>query len=114
MDTVQRRKVIEDEVGSKTKGSMRMMLALDEERAARSFSSSFPNFVRIMKQFNISGSYTLVSLVYPCLHISCYVFLKNVFGINSHLPIGLSCRKSHTNFQQHISLTAKQRLCFGI
>ncbi|XP_065618441.1 B3 domain-containing protein Os01g0723500 isoform X2 [Quercus suber] len=56
---VQRRKVIEDEVGSKTKGSMRMMLALDEERAARSFSSSFPNFVRIMKQFNISGSYTL-------------------------------------------------------
>ena len=72
METVvQRRKGVEDELGSQNRGSTRMMLALDEERAARSFSSCFPIFVRIMKQFNISGSYTLVSLVYPCLH---YVF----------------------------------------
>ncbi|XVF63962.1 hypothetical protein PTKIN_Ptkin09bG0128700 [Pterospermum kingtungense] len=42
-------------------GGLRMMLALDEEKAARSFASGFPNFVRIMKKFNISGSYTLVS-----------------------------------------------------
>ncbi|GAV80341.1 B3 domain-containing protein [Cephalotus follicularis] len=38
---------------------MRMMVALDEEKAAKSFCSSFPNFVRIMRKFNISGSYTL-------------------------------------------------------
>ncbi|XVF36204.1 hypothetical protein REPUB_Repub19eG0038100 [Reevesia pubescens] len=40
-------------------GGLRMMLALDEEKAARSFASGFPNFVRIMRKFNISGSYTL-------------------------------------------------------
>ncbi|XVE69981.1 hypothetical protein DITRI_Ditri10aG0034900 [Diplodiscus trichospermus] len=40
-------------------GGLRMMLALDEEKAARSFTSAFPNFVRIMKKFNVSGSYTL-------------------------------------------------------
>ncbi|OMO74911.1 hypothetical protein COLO4_26426 [Corchorus olitorius] len=40
-------------------GGLRMMLALDEEKAARSFASGFPNFVRIMKRFNVSGSYTL-------------------------------------------------------
>ncbi|WCJ35345.1 B3 domain-containing protein Os12g0592300 [Euphorbia peplus] len=38
---------------------VRMIAALDEERAAKSFSSVFPNFVRSMKKFNISGSYTL-------------------------------------------------------
>ncbi|XP_022768836.1 B3 domain-containing protein Os11g0197600-like isoform X2 [Durio zibethinus] len=43
-------------------GGLRMMLALDEEKAARSFASGFPNFVRIMRKFNISGSYTLLSL----------------------------------------------------
>ncbi|KAF8024274.1 LOW QUALITY PROTEIN: hypothetical protein BT93_F1463 [Corymbia citriodora subsp. variegata] len=35
------------------------MLSLQEERVARSFASSFPKFVRIMKRFNVSGSYTL-------------------------------------------------------
>lgn len=39
----------------------RVMLALHEEKAAKSFNSRFPNFVRIMRKFNISGSYTLVS-----------------------------------------------------
>ena len=38
---------------------------------AQSFSSSFPNFVRIMKKFNISGSYTLVnSLIFHLLLLS--------------------------------------------
>ncbi|XP_021613087.1 B3 domain-containing protein Os01g0723500 isoform X2 [Manihot esculenta] len=37
----------------------RVMLALHEEKAAKSFNSRFPNFVRIMRKFNISGSYTL-------------------------------------------------------
>lgn len=32
---------------------------LEAERTARSFASSFPNFVKVMKRFNISGSYTL-------------------------------------------------------
>lgn len=33
----------------------------EAERAARSFTSSFPNFTKVMKRFNVSGSYTLVS-----------------------------------------------------
>ena len=60
---VHRSRDLDDELGSQVKGGLRMMLALDEERAARSFSSCFPNFVKIMKKFNISGSYTLVSLL---------------------------------------------------
>lgn len=32
-----------------------------EKRVAESFISCFPYFVRIMKRFNVSGSYTLVS-----------------------------------------------------
>ncbi|MBA0828100.1 hypothetical protein Goarm_012819 [Gossypium armourianum] len=38
---------------------LRMMMTVDEEKAARSFASRFPSFVRIMRKFNISGSYTL-------------------------------------------------------
>lgn len=38
---------------------LRAMVAIDEQKAAGSFSSAYPNFVRIMKKFNISGSYTL-------------------------------------------------------
>ncbi|KAJ8748053.1 hypothetical protein K2173_011639 [Erythroxylum novogranatense] len=38
---------------------LRMLLALDEAKAAKSFTSGFPNFVRIMRKFNVSGSYTL-------------------------------------------------------
>lgn len=58
---VHRSRGIEDELGSQARSGLRMMLALDEERVARSFTSCFPNFVKIMKKFNISGSYTLVS-----------------------------------------------------
>lgn len=64
-----RKNGIEDELGSQARSSLRMMLALDEERAARSFTSCFPNFVKIMKKFNISGSYTLASLVdHECMN----------------------------------------------
>nr|GMD93703.1 B3 domain-containing protein Os01g0723500-like isoform X1 [Ipomoea batatas] len=31
----------------------------EAERAARSFTSSFPNFTKVMKRFNVSGSFTL-------------------------------------------------------
>ncbi|XP_009364120.2 B3 domain-containing protein Os01g0723500 isoform X1 [Pyrus x bretschneideri] len=53
-----RKKVVEDELDSKSSG-LRIKLTLDEERIARSFTSCYPNFVKIMKKFNISGSYTL-------------------------------------------------------
>lgn len=33
---------------------------LSAQEVAQSFTSSFPYFVRIMKSFNVSGSYTLV------------------------------------------------------
>lgn len=49
----------EVELGSKARDSTRMMSASAEEKAAQSFNSRFPNFVKIMKKFNISGSYTL-------------------------------------------------------
>lgn len=39
-----------------------MKSAPEEKMAAQSFISSLPHFVRIMKKFNISGSYTLVSI----------------------------------------------------
>lgn len=52
------------EIGSEARSKLRMMVALDEEKAARSFGSSVPHFVRIMRKFNISGSYTLVSNIF--------------------------------------------------
>lgn len=36
-----------------------LLSASEAERIARSFASSFPNFTKVMKRFNISGSYTL-------------------------------------------------------
>lgn len=36
-----------------------MLFALDEQRMAEAFTSDLPNFVKIMKMFNDSGSYTL-------------------------------------------------------
>lgn len=50
---------------------------------AQSFSSSNPYFVRIMKSFNISGSYTLVgsSLWFCCfffLYCNAYLFMLGV------------------------------------
>ncbi|KAK6160772.1 hypothetical protein DH2020_004153 [Rehmannia glutinosa] len=48
-----------DKQGSQTKGCMSMKSAPEEKMAAQYFVSSFPHFVRVMKKFNISGSYTL-------------------------------------------------------
>lgn len=71
---VHRSRGVEDEPGSQARSGLRMMLALDEERVARSFSSCFPSFVKIMKKFNISGSYTLVSLLdHGCTCPNCFV-----------------------------------------
>ncbi|XP_051124564.1 B3 domain-containing protein Os01g0723500-like isoform X2 [Andrographis paniculata] len=44
---------------SHTRGCMSMKSAPEEKIAAQYFSSNFPYFVRVMKKFNISGSYTL-------------------------------------------------------
>ncbi|KAH9758456.1 B3 domain-containing protein [Citrus sinensis] len=55
----QNRNNVEAKMGSPPGGNLRTMMALDEEKAARSFNSCVPHFVRIMRKFNISGSYTL-------------------------------------------------------
>ncbi|MCD9646575.1 hypothetical protein HAX54_036511 [Datura stramonium] len=49
----------QDKQGSFTKSCMSMKSVPEEKLAAESFNSNFPHFVRIMKKFNISGSYTL-------------------------------------------------------
>uniref|UniRef100_A0A5B7AQQ3 TF-B3 domain-containing protein n=1 Tax=Davidia involucrata TaxID=16924 RepID=A0A5B7AQQ3_DAVIN len=56
---IQNKTSLDDRQGSHTKGCVSMKSAPEEKRAAQSFISSFPHFVRIMKKFNISGSYTL-------------------------------------------------------
>lgn len=40
------------------------MSMLSAHEVAQSFSSSFPYFVKTMKSFNVSGSYTLVGFVF--------------------------------------------------
>lgn len=49
----------QDRLGSHTKGCVSMKSAPEEKVAAQSFVSSYPHFVRIMKKFNVSGSFTL-------------------------------------------------------
>ncbi|KAL4273397.1 hypothetical protein GQ457_13G020020 [Hibiscus cannabinus] len=65
-------------------GGSRTMLAIDEEKAARSFASGFPNFVRIMKKFNVSGSYTLkIPYKFSMAHLpycKTQVVLRNLQG----------------------------------
>jgi hypothetical protein len=61
---VPRKHRVEDELSSQAKAGLRMLFALDEQRVAEAFSSPFPNFVKIMKKFNVSGSYTLVGNTY--------------------------------------------------
>ncbi|KAI9201674.1 hypothetical protein LWI28_027194 [Acer negundo] len=56
---IRSRKNVEAEMDSQARSNLRMVMALDEEKAARSFTSHFPHFVRIMRKFNVSGSYTL-------------------------------------------------------
>ncbi|KDP38416.1 hypothetical protein JCGZ_04341 [Jatropha curcas] len=52
-------KNLDIELSSHAGASVKMMVALGEKDAAKSFTSAFPNFVRIMRKFNVSGSYTL-------------------------------------------------------
>lgn len=70
MTAAPRRHRVEDELSSQAKAGLRMLFALDEQRVAQAFSSPFPSFVKIMKKFNVSGSYTLVSNAQPfSIHI---------------------------------------------
>ncbi|KAI3684778.1 hypothetical protein L6452_34004 [Arctium lappa] len=52
-------KGLQEKRGSSMLGCMSMKSAPEEKMAAESFISSFPYFVRVMKKFNIGGSYTL-------------------------------------------------------
>ncbi|XP_022976045.1 B3 domain-containing protein Os11g0197600-like [Cucurbita maxima] len=56
---VNRRTSVKGDLVLPARLGLRAMVARDEERAAKSFVSVFPSFVRIMKKFNTSGSYTL-------------------------------------------------------
>uniref|UniRef100_A0A6N2N9U6 TF-B3 domain-containing protein n=1 Tax=Salix viminalis TaxID=40686 RepID=A0A6N2N9U6_SALVM len=58
-DGKQQALLIQNGKGVEAEAGLRRLVALDEERAAKSFTSGFPNFVRIMRKFNVSGSYTL-------------------------------------------------------
>lgn len=50
----------EDDQYVHSKVCLSKLSSYDEKRVAQMFTSTFPYFVRIMKSFNISGSYTLV------------------------------------------------------
>ncbi|XP_047308895.1 B3 domain-containing protein Os11g0197600-like isoform X2 [Impatiens glandulifera] len=50
---------LQDKQNSYAKGCISIKSVPEEKKAAQSFTSSYPHFVRIMKKFNISGSYTL-------------------------------------------------------
>lgn len=63
--TIQRRIGKEDNLNLHGKGYMPILSDPEEKKAAESFTSSFPYFVRTMKRFNVSGSYTLVSAFLP-------------------------------------------------
>ncbi|KAL9330554.1 hypothetical protein ACSQ67_000164 [Phaseolus vulgaris] len=79
-----RRHRVEDELSSQAKAGLRMLFALDEQRVAQAFSSPFPSFVKIMKKFNVSGSYTLkIPYQFSAAHLPTYkteVILRNSRG----------------------------------
>ncbi|KAK7383090.1 hypothetical protein VNO78_28758 [Psophocarpus tetragonolobus] len=79
-----RRHRVEDEISSQAKAGLRMLFALDEQRVAQAFTSPFPNFVKIMKMFNVSGSYTLkIPYQFSAAHLPTYkteVILRNSRG----------------------------------
>ncbi|XP_057424767.1 B3 domain-containing protein Os03g0620400-like isoform X2 [Lotus japonicus] len=81
---IQRRHRVEDELSSQAKAGLRMLFALDEQRVAQAFSSPFPNFVKIMKKFNVSGSYTLkIPYQFSAAHLPAYkteIMLRNSRG----------------------------------
>ncbi|KAK6938732.1 B3 DNA binding domain [Dillenia turbinata] len=55
----QNRMSIQDEMGSHAGGSLSLATAPEEDRRIRYFSSSFPNFITVMRKFNVSRSFTL-------------------------------------------------------
>ncbi|KAK7321718.1 hypothetical protein VNO77_32606 [Canavalia gladiata] len=81
---VQRRHRVEDELSSQAKAGLRMLFALDEQRVAQAFTSPFPSFVKIMKKFNVSGSYTLkIPYQFSAAHLPAYkteVVIRNSRG----------------------------------
>ncbi|XP_054799393.1 B3 domain-containing protein Os01g0723500-like isoform X2 [Prosopis cineraria] len=81
---VQRRHRTDDELSSQAKAGLRMLFALDEQRVAQAFTSSFPSFVKVMKKFNVSGSYTLkIPYQFSAAYLPSYkteVVLRNLRG----------------------------------
>ncbi|KAL5185650.1 B3 domain-containing protein [Glycine soja] len=79
-----RRHRVDDELSSQAKAGLRMLFALDEQRVAQAFTSPFPSFVKIMKKFNVSGSYTLkIPYQFSAAHLPTYkteVTLRNSRG----------------------------------
>ena len=63
----------EDDYDILSGASLSKLSAHDEKKIAQSFTSSFPYFVKIIKTFNVSGSYTLVS----CFLLSFIICLPN-------------------------------------
>ncbi|KAG9150364.1 hypothetical protein Leryth_014554 [Lithospermum erythrorhizon] len=70
--------------GSQAKGCMSLKSAPEEKLAAESFVSSYPHFVKVMKKFNISGSYTLkIPYQFSMEHLPCCkteIILRNLKG----------------------------------
>ncbi|CAJ2675508.1 unnamed protein product [Trifolium pratense] len=56
---LRRKHRVEKDQSSQANAGVRKLCALNEQRVAEAFGSPFPNFVKVMKNFNISGSYTL-------------------------------------------------------
>lgn len=50
-----------DDVTTQDKILALSLSSQDEKKVSQSFTSNYPYFVRIMKSFNVRGSYTLVS-----------------------------------------------------
>ncbi|EEF52478.1 conserved hypothetical protein [Ricinus communis] len=73
------RKNLDVELSPHAAAGLRMMA-----EAAKSFTSGFPNFVRIMRKFNISGSYTLkIPHQFSAAHLPNYkteIILRNSHG----------------------------------
>lgn len=64
--------------------TMQMPLTVEEARAALSFTSPFPNFIKVMMYSNVGGSYTLaVPNKFATVHLPRYrtdVILRNLRG----------------------------------
>ncbi|KAL0438641.1 UNVERIFIED_CONTAM: putative B3 domain-containing protein [Sesamum latifolium] len=85
-----------DKQGSHTKGCMSMKSAPEEKIAAQYFVSNYPHFVRVMKKFNVSGSYTLTksNLI---LHNSSEPTIKTGKGIDIYDPMKSTMEELHSH-----------------